>query len=650
MQRICVRLPIVLALLAPLWGACSDGGNTKTRYDFSVPDAGAADAYPNVLGGNPLVPEVAAYPFPSDFYLVKDSATLTGRRVKLPAEVLPKLISPGMFDGDGFTRIPLILASLPGGVATASLPADPAASLAATASVLLVKIGSWERVPILAETDLTDVKVDRRALIIRPLVALTPRAGYVVIIRDTVQTAAGKPHSAGAAFAALRDGVTTEVAAIEQQREDFKQVNAAIKALKLDPQKVVLAWSFHVRSEEEVTATLLALQDYANTAPLGGYTISSDKTETSGTKTNRQIVGTFKINDFIDKAGLINLDAAGKPKSVGQADAEFKLTIPSTIDGPRPVILFGHGFFGSAVEGTRGSFNDMCTKNRFSSIGTHIGFNDTNQVIAFKGLASDLSMFKQMSANVQQNLTNYTTLARLVKEKLVKDLTKDDGKGSFAVVDPQQVHYLGISNGGTFGYVVAATSPQLTRAVLVVGGGGLVHFLQRAEPWNGYKPFVQMLYKDSRERQLMMSLMQQLIDPIDSMNYAERLVNKRFAGLKPLRASIHMAIHDSQVRNLVTEWVVRTAEIPMITPSPKQVWGLKTITAAPPAGASVSTLGALYVYDEKVKPAPVGNIPPAVDNKTHQTVRDLDVYQQQVAAFIEGGKIVQVCSGSCDPK
>jgi pimeloyl-ACP methyl ester carboxylesterase len=649
MYRIYVRLPVVLALLVLLWGACSDDGYTKTRYDFSVPDAGAADAFPNLTGGNPLVPEVAAYPFPSDFYMVKDSSTHTGLRVKLPAEVLPTFITPTMFGDDGFTRIPLILASLPGGVDLASLPADPAASLAATASVVLVKIGSWERVPILVETDLTDAKVDRRALIVRPLVALTPRAGYVVIIRDTVKTVAGAPHSAGAAFAALRDGVTTEVATIEQQREDFKQVNAAIKTLKLDPKKVVLAWSFHVRSEEEVTTTLLAMQDHANTAPLGGYTITSDKTQTSGTRINRQVVGTFKVNNFIGKDGLINLDAAGKPKALGEVDAEFRLTIPSTIDGPRPVILYGHGFFGDPTEGTRGNFNEMCTKNRFSAIGSHVGFNDTNQVIAFKGLSSNLSMFKQMTADVQQNLTNYTTLARLVKEKLVNDLTKDDGGGPFSVVDPQQVHYLGISNGGTFGYVVAATSPQLTRAVLVVGGGGLVHFLQRAEPWNGYKPFVQILYKDSRERQLMMSLMQQLLDPVDSMNYAERLVKNRFPGRKPLRAAIHMAIHDSQVRNLVTEWVVRSAEIPMITPSPKQVWGLKTLSAAPPAGAKAGTLGALYVYDEKVAPSPVGNIPPAVDNKTHQTVRELDSYQQQVAAFIEAGKIIQVCSGSCDP-
>jgi hypothetical protein len=119
----------------------------------------------------------------------------------------------------------------------------------------------------------------------------------------------------------------------------------------------------------------------------------------------------------------------------------------------------------------------------------------------------------------------------------------------------------------------------------------------------------------------MMALMQQMLDPIDAMSYADRLVSNRYPGRQPLVAAVHMAINDSQVRNLVTEWVVRSAEIPLVTPSPKEVWGLQTITAAPPDGAPAGTSGALFVYDEQVEPPPEGNVPPATDNKTHQTVR-----------------------------
>jgi pimeloyl-ACP methyl ester carboxylesterase len=633
-------------MIGALVVACSE------NEEDNVSDAGTSDAshYPNLPGGNPLVPEVAAFPFPSDFYTVKDSSTRTGRRVSVPTEVLPNLMTPGMFsDVDGFSRIPPILTYLPGGFDPECFPVEDADPLAKSSPVLLVKLGSWERVPILVETDLSDTVPSRRALIIRPLVALEWKAGYAVILLDSLRDADGRAHRAGAAFAALRDGVSTTVPAIEQQREDFKQVNAAIAALKLDPQRVVLAWSFHVRSEESVTSTLLAMHDYANTAKLGGYTIESDSTETSGSATNRQIVGTFKAPDFIGSDGLINLDSSGKPKPVGEQDVEFRLTIPSTIDGPRPVILFGHGFFGSPEEGTRGSFNELCREKRFSAAGIYVGFNERNKPLALKGLVMEPAKLHEMTANVQQNIANYTTLARLVKEVLVNDLQKDDGSGPFKVVDPSQVHYMGISNGSTFGYVVTATSPQLTRAVLVVGGGGLVHFLQRAEPWNKYAVFYNMLYKDSKERQLTFSLMQQVMDPIDSMSYADRLVTNRYSGRKPLVAAIHMAVNDSQVRNLVTEWVVRSAGIPVITPSPKAIWGLQTVTAAPAAGAPAGTPGALYVYDEKLEPPPAGNLPPTKDNDGHESIRKLSVYKQQVAEFIESGKLVQVCSGACDP-
>ena len=58
------------------------------------------------------------------------------------------------------------------------------------------------------------------------MVALEARNAYVVILRDTLRDLQGRAHRAGAAFAALRDDTPTEVAAIEDQREDFKQVRA----------------------------------------------------------------------------------------------------------------------------------------------------------------------------------------------------------------------------------------------------------------------------------------------------------------------------------------------------------------------------------------------------------------------------------------
>jgi pimeloyl-ACP methyl ester carboxylesterase len=413
---------------------------------------------------------------------------------------------------------------------------------------------------------------------------------------------------------------------------------------------VVQAWSFHTRSEAALQKPLLSMHAAVNKAPLGAHTIVSDKIEDKDGKKNRQIVAKLKVPNFVAASdGLLKLDAAGEAVQQGEREIELGITIPSTVDGPRPVILFGHGFLGSWVQGTRGSFNDLCTDNRFSAVMSFFGFNDNLELKLAEALSANMGAFESVVAEVLQTFANYTALARLVKERLAQELTQPGAGGPVKVFDPAEVHYMGISNGGTFGFVVAATSPQLTRANIVVGGGGLVHFLQRSVVWNGYRGLVDIIYPDARNLQLMMSLMQIVIDPIDSMNYVEHLVQNRFPGCQPIRVAMHMAVNDSQVHNLVSEWVARTADIPLVTPSPKTIYGLRTTTAPQPDGAASDVPAVLFVYDEKVTPYPAGNIPPATDNNTHGTVCKLDVYKKTSAAFIEKGKLIQFCDGACDP-
>jgi len=639
---------MILLALAMI-SACSD--------DQSGADAGPVGdlaTFPNKPGGNPLVPEVAAFPFPSDFYLQKDATTDTGYRVKIPQAAVHKSIPASMFsNADGFSRIPIILAYLTGGIDKKSLPDpdDPGLTVGDKSPVYLVKAGTHVKVPILIEIDMMAQTDEERALILRPLTLLDEKSQYVVLVRNKLKDLTGKHHVAGGAFAALRDGTATGDADVERQRADFKQVTAAIKALKLEPSEVVLGWTFRTRSDKQVTRTLLAMQQAMDAAPLGDVSITSDKNETSGSKTNRQIVASFLAPNFVGSDGKIVLDKNGKPKQQGTRKVSFGLTIPSTVDAPRPMVLYGHGFMGGWIQGTRGSWNDIATKYKYVTAATNLGFHDG--LIATITAAFSVSMAKMdgVVTEVQQSLANVTYMARLVKGKLAKTITAKDKNGkTFHPIDGAKVYYHGISNGGTFGYVFTATSPAPTRSSIIVGGGGLTHFLQRAVQWNQFAPFLKILYPVAFDQQLLMSLMQTTVDPVDSMNYAPYLVQNPLPGLKKKQLALHMAVNDSQVHNMVTEWVARSAGIPLITPSPKKIYGLTTITAPPPSGAPAGTRAAMFVYDEKVTPSPRTNVPPKDDNKTHGTVRKLTVYQKQVTTFLETGKFVQVCKGACDPE
>ena len=207
---------------------------------------------------------------------------------------------------------------------------------------------------------------------------------------------------------------------------------------------------------------------------------------------------------------------------------------------------------------------------------------------------------------------------------------------------------MGISNGGTFGFLFAATTLVIQKAVLVVGGGGLTHFLQRATQWNELGYLASSRYTKATDLQLFLSMMQSVIDPIDPINFVDHLVEPRFENRGPLKAQLHMAVNDSQVNNLVSEWMARSAHIPVMAPSVKSIWGLEEYETD--SMNTSSPLGALFVYDEHVDPSPIGNIPPAEDNRTHGTVRDLRAYQDHIIDFIDTGRFRLLCEGPCDPE
>jgi pimeloyl-ACP methyl ester carboxylesterase len=587
------------------------------------------------------------YPFPCDFYLEEDPSTATRRHIAFPAEALPAGLEPDTWERvDGFSRIPAILAALAGGVDPDSLPdpADPGAALDPDSTVMLVREDTWEPVPILAEMDRQTPVVAHQALILRPHLALEPNTRYVVLLRDGLERADGGAHHPTEAFRALRDGIATDSEAVEAQREDFELVNEAIAGLDLEPEEVVLGWSFQTRSREQLATPLLAMHDAMMAATLPTWTPTSDEVDGD----SRLIEGQITVPDFLDEDNRIQLDGAGLPIQQGTREFPFLITLPETVEEPRPVVLFGHGFFSTREEPTWSSLNRALQQWEMTAVSTDfMGFDEPSWGVTASAVGGDLAALEGIVAQQIQSQAHFTALARLVSEQLAQDIVEDRGAGAFHPLDGEAVHYMGISNGGTQGAVLLATSPALSRGALVVGGGGWSHMLQRAVQWTTLGFILENAYDDPLELQLVMSIMQLTFDPVDAMSHADRLVHERYPDRPPVEVTLHEAVGDCQVNNMVTHWVARSAGVPLVVPSPLEVWGLDTITAMPPDGADSSA--ALLIYDEGYPPLPEGNIPPEEDNGAHDTIRDLPAYLEQVGTFLETGTIVQVCEGACDP-
>ncbi len=597
---------------------------------------------PNEPGGNPLVPDVAMYPFPSDFYTVDDPDSHTGRVLSVPAEALPGDLVPETFEGiDGWPRAPVMLAWFDGGVDPASLPdpRDEAASIADDSPAFLVREDTWERIPVLVELDANATTVRTQALILRAHQALEPNTGYVVIIRDKLESMDGGPLQATEAFRALRDGIDTDSDEVEAQREDFAVVNKAIAEQGLSPDEVVLAWSFHTRSREQVVTPLLSMTDQMMAATLGNYQVDSDEFVDE----SRLIRGTIEAPNFIGPDGTIVVDENDEAVQQGVRDVPFLVTVPQTVDETRPTVLYGHGFFSHMDEPTWSSLQGLIQPSRVTMVSTNfIGFNEDDQFEAFS-ILTDLNRTDEITAMQMQSEAHFVVLARMVKEQMAGVLTENRGNGDFPVMDADQVLYMGISNGGTQGLTIMSVAPNIDRGILVVPGGGLIHFLQRASQWLTMGPMLAVKFADDLDFQLGSAMMQTHLDPFDSINFVDHLVSPRFDGRDPVKIVIHEAVEDAQVNNMVTHWIARTADVPAFSPNTLEPFGIDTLPTEEYMGQA-----AMYIYDEGYAPLPVTNTPPT-ENGAHGSVRELDVYKEHLTAFIETGRIIYSCEGACDP-
>ena len=581
---------------------------------------------PNEPGGNPLVADVALLPFPSDLYLQDDASTATGRRVVFPDEAMPGDFVGAQWSGaDGFSRTQPILASLPGGFDPATLPADVDATLNAESSVLLVHGETNEPVAALVELDLRVDDADEQMLIIRPMAALDASAPYAVILTSALTQADGSAHVRSETVRALVDDVKTDVPAIEDQRDDFAIVHQALDALSIAPEDVILAWTFHTRSRADIVDPLLAMHRAMETAELN-YTITSDTVDGD----DRLVRGTFTVPWFLDEADRLVLDDAGLPVEQGTYDADFLLTVPDTVTDTRPVFVFGHGFFASLEEPRWSLLNGSLHDWQISAATTNfIGFDEETQIDTIGRMAGDWAELFAVVDQQAQSQAHHTMLARVVREGLVNDVLS----GNTPLIDATELPYMGISNGGTQGGVICATSTAFDRCGLVVGGGGWSHLVQRAVQFDTLGSLLTTQVDDPRELQLAVSLSQLAFDRVDALNVVDEMPD--------IPTGLFVAEYDSQVNNLVTNMVARTMGATLLTPSPIDVWGLPTSdTAVSPA---------VMYWTDDVAPYPGGNLSPTEDNGIHEEIRRMPSYNDSMGAFLLDGTLGQACDGPCDP-
>ncbi len=608
--------------------------------------------------GDPAGRGQCLYPWPSDLVTTPDASTPTGLRLDYDGTLLPvnKTGMPFTVDDlannfDGFSPSSQIRFAFAAEVDTTGLPGlrSIEGSLDPDANIVLVDAESGERWPYFIEADATAEPGEPVTMFVRPMRRLDFNRRYVIGLRG-LKDKNGAAIAASPLFRALRDQLKTDVPQLEALREGHEAVFSALKTAGVEREELQLAWSFTTasaaRMQRDLTAISPQVVAQAGTGALG-YEIKSIKDD-EDPQLARVIRGYFNVpNCLTGDAGpgsLLQRDPQGMPVCKGITKAPFVIAVPKDVwdsGSPAPFVVYGHGLLGSGEEAV------SVAKKATSVIvaGTDFwGMSEEDIPTIAVALQSNFEGGATLADRLLQSAVNFTTLAYLAQGDLLQEAQlKSANDMTQTLIDPTAVHYLGGSQGGIMGGTVVAMAPNLSRGIVVVGGGNYSLMIWRSTAFSMLNGLWETAQADIQDREFLFSIFQSTFDRADPVIHKE-LIDEPLGGGEPKRLMLIESMGDCQVPNIATEVMARSMNMSMLAPSVDGVWGLENVTGEVTEGS------VLLQVDTLLGPRPLDvNMPPEDDNGAHGAVIDDPTVVSIVERFLFKGIFENLCEGPCNP-
>lgn len=628
-------------------------------------DADDPDAIEPATGCDPVDPALCALPFPSS-YFEAPASTASGVTVDFGPDSLPVNrdgvpMRPDAWNRlDGFSTLTPILTwiedlSLDG---TAGHD-DIGRSLQADSPTVLVDASTGERVPHFVELDVSGPEGSKQLFVLRPAAPLAHGTTYVVGLRGLAHVD-GAPVQPTEAFAALRDGTSTNDGDIERQRERFEQVVfPALEQAGVDRGSLQRAWSFTTISVESSLGDVLHMRDDALARlPEGGPTYVIDAVEDGDCEEGpiaRTVEGRVTVPRYtVEPQAPTRLARGddGLPVYVADVQRPFLVRIPCSLAlDPDPsrkgmILQYGHGMLGNRGEARTGWLSQFLDESGWVAFAMDwTGMSEADVAPLTLMLATDVSDFDTIPERSQQGFIEKVYGLKLMMGPLATDPALTDftslGERDAPVVDPQHVGYYGISQGAIMGSAYTAISPDIERAVFGVGGMPYSLLLSRSANFAPFFLIFKNKYDDQREIALIIAMMQTLWDPGEGSGYAHFLGEQPLPGARPKRVLHQAAIGDPQVTTLGAHVGARAWGAVSVAPAVRPIWGVEEVSAPIEGSALVEW----FYEDGSIEP--YENVPPSKSGDTHECQRREPAGQAQIRTFLETGVVEQFCDGVC---
>ncbi len=630
------------------------GGDAQQQPDGDAPDLDRSDAPGWQSGCNPLAQEYdCLLPFPSDAFRGPAGVAIPDVATPHDKTGAPVLAFEAR-TADGFSVSPSILFTFGDGLDPESLvsQSDAASSILASSPTLLLDTETGAAVPHFSEVYLgggPELQIGA----IRPLVRLTEGRRYVVAVQN-LRHVDGTDVTPPAAFQALRNA--TPYAEIEDLRTRFDaEIFDLLETFGVARADLDLAWDFTTRTRDDLMGDMLSVRNGTLTwletnTPTVTITRTVEGTDLGVNlqeNTARHVEGTFTAPLWTETnaAGAVLRGPQGAREIVGTIEVPFTVTIPKSI-GESPMqrgsfIQYGHGFFGSRDEVI--SLVQSKFGNDFGYVMGAVewsGMTRADRDWVVTGIAEGPEAAFGFVQRVHQGMANQLVFTEVVRGVLAAEPAMEVGGSRRLAYRPDEVYFLGISQGHILGGTLFALSPSIERAVLNVGGASFGLILTRSYAFLLYERLLAQWF-EPLELLKFEAVAPQVLDVIDPIAYAPLVLSEPLPGAVPKQILLQAGMGDAAVPNVATELHARALGIDLITPTNASVSFLNESAAPAASGITFLDFGIDPLTARPWKPV-------TADTTAHDNVRSHEGVRQQMSLFLRpGGQIEDTCSGPC---
>eukprot|EP01084_Bolivina_argentea_P060611 110720_1 len=634
---------------------------------------------------DPLVPEYCSYPFPNDYWLIKDDnlnpVHLNLSVINFPTDIHGVTIDPTAWNVlDGFNPLPSILTYFD----NLSLENTNVARLwnisqsnDEDSPIIIIHAKTGERISHWVELDHNSddvIKTEyQRTLMIWPATRLMDSERYIVAMRN-LKDDNNELIAAGSAFTALRDNISTNNSAIEERRNYYNQYIFPVlqnNNINID-NTLTISWDFTVMSSKMMTNRMMFMREDAFSRinyTDGGIKYSATQIINHPVgNIARSVYGNISVPWYLNQRGpgqtvriVTEQNDPLQPVFKEYQNVYFEMLIPRSVADrkkPATVMQFGHGLFGTIAE-INGA-GDMWNEWGFIVGGVNwLGLSAEDAAPVAAMISSNLTNVEMIPDRLHQGMLNallYELLFHSTDWINNQDIFEFNGVN--ILTGHEQVYYWGISLGGILGSVYMSLSKHVTRGTCNVPGFPFELLLPRSKDFANLQLTLEQRYNDSSmDIDLFYSGAQMLWNRLSPSGYVGHLIpNDGYLGVPDKYVLLQYSLGDHQVSWLGGQQLGRTINAKMyrsnVAEYNETLYSLNWINDDVTINVSTVKGGVAMIsgWDYKQPQVPFVNIPPNQGKDTHDFTSEQNDAQQASFRLYTEGIIYNMCNGSCQGK